>query len=253
MNQNKADNVRQIFSSIAKRYDVCNTILSLGLDYLWRKRAVKMVELSQGARALDLCAGTGSFVPFLSKDSALVVGVDFCAEMLEVAVERCSKFNNFLPIQADALKLPFRDDCFDTITVGFGVRNISDLTSSLGEMARVIKPEGRVAILETGQPKNSFLCFLYKLYHRFYLQLLGGFVSGNKEAYRYFTASSLSFPSGEEFENLLPGTGFKLIKRRALLGGIAYIYVLETEEHHGKRGGMSGAEFEQSNSTLKSS
>ena len=220
--------VRTMFASIASRYDLMNSILSLGIHKIWKRSFVARAKNLQPKSVLDLCTGTGDLLPGLAVCSEKVVGADFCAEMLELSEPKVSHFSNVELKIADAMNLIFASKSFDLVTVAFGVRNFQDLERGLLEIRRVLKDGGSLLVLEFGQPKNIVFKKIYDLYSTLVLPLLGRLIAGNKEAYSYLKTSASAFPCREDFLDILLKCGFHKGEYRALTGGIAYIYSATT-------------------------
>lgn len=214
--------VRDIFSRISSSYDLNNTLLSAGLHWRWKRLLLAGLSAAPGALVLDLCTGTGDLLTLLPR-STRAVGVDFCPQMLMQAARKLEQRDAKL-IQADALRLPFPDRCFDGVTVAFGLRNLADLDVGFAEARRVLKPGGRFCALEFGQPEGRVLRPLFLFYSRFVLPLIGGAVSGDRDAYAYLHESLWQFPCGGLFCRRLTGHGFQMEQVRELCGGIAYLY-----------------------------
>jgi len=214
-----------MFSDIAPTYDQANHALSFNKDIQWRKEAVK--QLLKGdfkpTRVLDLCAGTGDFALTVKElvPGAQVLMADFAKPMLKLAQDKSKGKDGLSLIQTDALKLPFQDYSFDAVVCGFGVRNLDSLEAGLKEIARVLKPGGRVVILEFFKPTG----FLTKLAYTFYVSSIvpirGGAVSKNKEAYEYLQQSAKDFSSLDEFQQLMGKCGFKEVSAETKTMGIA--------------------------------
>ena len=171
MKTNKEIYVQQIFSSIAKRYDFLNSLLSLNLDRSWREFAVRLSVTSTDSRVLDVCTGTGEFAIAYAEEigqHASILSTDFCFNMLAVGQEKFKKrdLSFFIPIEADTLSLPFQDGAFDIVSVGFGIRNVSHLRKGLSEMIRVTAPGGRVVVLEFTQPVMPIVKHVYYFYFK---------------------------------------------------------------------------------------
>jgi demethylmenaquinone methyltransferase / 2-methoxy-6-polyprenyl-1,4-benzoquinol methylase len=210
--------VREMFASIAGRYEVTNNVLSFGIHHLWRMKLAK--TLLGGSEILDLATGTGSMIPYVNKKFSKITAADFCKEMLENA----KPYPRTTYILADALSLPFGAERFDAVTVGFGVRNFSDLEVGLKEIFRVLKTGGQLVILEFGKPKSSVVNKCFSLYSKHFLTNVGYLMTGNKEAYEYLPETSAAFPSGEEFLTILKQIGFKNCSFISLSAGVAYLY-----------------------------
>ncbi len=217
--------VREMFGSIAEKYDITNTALSMGMHHLWKRGLIGMSSGGVSKVALDLCTGTGDLLPRLEKKFGKVVGADFCGPMLKVAAERFNgESKRFELVEADAMALPFPDQTFDTVTVSFGVRNFRDLKVGLIEIKRVLKKEGEVLILEFGQPSGFIFGPLFRFYSKYIIPLIGGALTGNKQAYTYLPETSKNFPCGQQFAEVLTGVGFTTVSVRPCSFGIAYIY-----------------------------
>ncbi len=223
----RADRVRELFSAIAHRYDLLNDLQSLGLHRRWKRRLVRCLACPPGGRALDLCCGTGDVSRALAENGACVVGLDFSAPMLQVAADRLAlptragagSVNSVRLVQGDALCLPFADDCFDAITISYGLRNLADLGGGLREMSRVARPGGRLGILDFGAPSNTLWRPVYFTYLRLGVPLLGRWFCGDAEAYRYILESLRHFPSPQAIATELERAGWINPVATRLLGG----------------------------------
>ena len=224
-----ATEVRDMFDRIAPRYDLMNRLMSGGLDGRWRKLAASVADVSLGSRALDVCCGTGDLAFELADrvgPTGSVVGVDFSEQMLERATAKATAKSVPATFQvADALDLPFEDDSLDAATVAFGARNLSDLDRGLAEMARVVRPGGRVVVLEITTPKR--LRMLNGLWFDRVVPRLGGLVGGDRAAYRYLPASAKRFPEPLELAQHMSDAGLTEIRWRPFMGGIVAL-------HHGR-------------------
>jgi demethylmenaquinone methyltransferase / 2-methoxy-6-polyprenyl-1,4-benzoquinol methylase len=221
--------VRQMFSSIATRYDVTNEVMSLGVHRLWRRAAVRYSGAKEGDRVLDCATGTGDLALAFKRKvgaSGQVVGTDFCPEMLQSAPAKASAAGLVVDFQvADALALPFADDSFDVASIAFGIRNVDDPVRCLKEMARVVRPGGRVVVLEFGQPRGLFGA-LFRLYAKTIMPAIGGLLTGNRAAYEYLPRTAAAFPSGEQFVALVDQAGaFQERVAHPLTFGTSYVYV----------------------------
>jgi demethylmenaquinone methyltransferase / 2-methoxy-6-polyprenyl-1,4-benzoquinol methylase len=227
--QRDPEAVRRMFSGIAPRYDRGNTLMTLGLDGLWRSRVVAQCGLRPGDRAVDLACGTAEIALRLKRrvgPGGAVCAVDFSAPMLEVARRKAAHRGLSLDlIQADILRLPLPDGGFDAATIGFGVRNVSDPPACLGELARVVRPGGRVVILETGQPAAAAARWLLAGPGRWWMRLTGGLGSGDVAGYDYLHRTTLNFPSGEQFTALMRASGaYSAVRAWPQLLGAVWIY-----------------------------
>ena len=219
--------VQGMFGSIAKRYDLANRVLSLGIDRYWRWRMLRHLELPESEQVLDLCTGTGDLLFALRKrvSYAGVVGVDFCYPMLEQARLRFDSEDERFLAQGDALQLPFADQQFDAVTVAFGVRNFNNLEAGLSEILRVLRRGGQLLVLEFGRPKLPVFAQVFRCYSTFLMPRIGEFLTGNRAAYEYLPDTAEHFPCGEEFAAVLRRTGFEVKKIEMLTLGIAFMYV----------------------------
>jgi demethylmenaquinone methyltransferase/2-methoxy-6-polyprenyl-1,4-benzoquinol methylase len=221
--------VRGIFTAIAPRYDLLNHLLSLNVDRRWRRQAVKLLrwERAPDGRYLDLCAGTLDLAATLGSAPSFrgrVIGVDFVKPMLELGRAKSAAV---IPLNADALELPFRDGLFDGATVGFGVRNLADLEAGLVEAARVLKPGARLVILEFTTPAKQPLRSLYLYYFRRVLPFIGRLVSKHTTAYTYLPESVLGFPEPDVLAARMRNAGFANVSYETLFGGICALHVGE--------------------------
>lgn len=224
-----SEQVRTMFASIAPRYDITNTILSLGIHHLWRKKAVRVSGASTGMRVLDCATGTGDLALEFKKavgNEGFVLGTDFCAEMMDTAPAKASKQQLTVQFEvADATALPYEDNSFDVASISFGIRNVDDPVQCLNELARVVKPNGVVVVIEFGQP-IGFFGKLYEFHSRYIIPFIGGILTGNRQAYEYLPKTAAAFPAGENFVQMMKNTQrFQSQKAIPLTGSIAYIYL----------------------------
>ena len=213
-----SDDVRGMFDRIAPVYDVMNHVMTAGLDRSWRRLTVEAV-VQPGDRVLDACCGTGDLGLAAEREGGIVTGLDFSARMLERARR---KSDSIVWVEGDLLALPFDDVSFDTATVGFGVRNVSDLEAALAELHRVLRPGGRLAILEITRPRGILKPF-FSLWFDRVVPLLGKVLPGGR-AYTYLPASVRRFPGAEELEALLETHGFERVRFRLLGGSIVALH-----------------------------
>lgn len=221
--------VREMFSSIATKYDVTNEVLSFGIHRLWRRKAVRLSTAKEGDRVLDCASGTGDLALAFKRKvgaSGRVVGTDFCPEMLESAPAKAEKAGLQVDFQvADAMDLPFAADSFDVASISFGIRNVDDPVKCLKEMARVVRPGGHVVVLEFGQPTGAFGA-LFRFYSKTVMPTIGGLLTGNRAAYQYLPKTSAAFPAGDKFLELMDQSGAYAAKSaHPLTFGTAYVYV----------------------------
>ena len=209
-----------MFDRIAGVYDLMNAVMTAGMHQRWRERAVQLAQVGPGSRALDVATGTGDLAVALRAEGAEVVGCDFSEEMLERArrKEPSARFE-----WADALDLPYEDDSFDAATVGFGARNFSDLGRGLGEMARVVRPGGRVVVLEITTPQKPPLSTFFALWFDRVVPTLGR-LAGEETAYSYLPSSVKRFPDPEALAGELAAAGLEDIRWVLTAGGIIAIH-----------------------------
>jgi demethylmenaquinone methyltransferase/2-methoxy-6-polyprenyl-1,4-benzoquinol methylase len=218
-----------MFDAIAKRYDLLNHVLSAGLDTRWRARAIRDAGLAPDARVLDLCTGTADLAIAAAAASprARVLGVDFAGAMLAIGLEklRARRLDARITlVRGDATRIPVRDAWADAATIGFGIRNVAEPEAALRELARTIKPGGRLVILEFGEPVIPGIRSLYNWYFRFVLPQLGKLVSKHQSAYSYLPASVGSFPPPARFAATISSHGFRDVRAVPLTFGIVYLY-----------------------------
>jgi demethylmenaquinone methyltransferase/2-methoxy-6-polyprenyl-1,4-benzoquinol methylase len=213
------DAVRSMFDRISPVYDAMNRTMTMGLDQRWRRATVAAV-VQPGDRVLDACCGTGDLAVAALQAGATVTGLDFSERMLERARRKSDEIDW---VQGDAEKLPFEDASFDAATVGFGVRNLADLERGLAELRRVLRPGGRVAILEITKP-SGLLAPFYRLWFDGFVPLLGKVLPGGS-AYTYLPASVRRFPGPDQLAGLLRGAGFDDVRWRTFAGGIVALHI----------------------------
>jgi demethylmenaquinone methyltransferase/2-methoxy-6-polyprenyl-1,4-benzoquinol methylase len=213
-----ADGVRGMFDRIAPVYDVMNRLMTAGLDRAWRRETVEAV-VGPGDRVLDACCGTGDLAIAGEREGGIVTGLDFSPRMLERARRKSS---TIAWVRGDLLELPFADTSFDAATVGFGVRNVTDLELALRQLRRVLRPGGRLAILEITQPRGLLRPF-FRLWFDVLVPLAGRVLPGGS-AYTYLPASVRRFPAAEELARLIEQAGFEQVRVRSLGGSIVALH-----------------------------
>ncbi|HLK64883.1 MAG TPA: bifunctional demethylmenaquinone methyltransferase/2-methoxy-6-polyprenyl-1,4-benzoquinol methylase UbiE [Bryobacteraceae bacterium] len=229
--QEAANWVRGMFGRVAHRYDLANHLLSLNIDRLWRARTVRRVRPildRSDARVLDICCGTGDLVLALSRGVRAgrpVLGSDFCHPMMTAARDKVAQRGaRAVLFESDALRLPVRDASLDLITVAFGFRNLANYESGLREMRRALRPGGVAAILEFSQPPNRIFAALYNWYSRRLLPLIGGALSGSRDAYQYLPESVRKFPTAPQLAADMQRAGFDEVTYEYWTGGIVALH-----------------------------
>ena len=230
--QTKKEEVREMFDNIAPKYDLLNHTLSMSIDRVWRRRVVNEVRRTKPRRILDVATGTGDLAIAMARRirDVQVLGVDLSEQMLAVArrkIEARGLDGRIVLDRGDAERLAVADASVDVATVAFGVRNFGDLGAGLRELARTIKPGGKVVILEFSRPRNRVFRALYEFYSYKILPRIGGLVSRDKRAYEYLPASVGEFPAPEEFMAMMARAGFRNCRARSQSFGIAQIYIGE--------------------------
>ena len=228
-NKGKKEQVRDMFNNISPKYDFLNHFLSLGIDILWRNRLIRIMKKQQPQSILDVATGTGDLAITASKiNPEKIIGVDIAEGMLEVGKIKLRKKNleKLISLEkGDSENLQFSDLSFDAAMVAFGVRNFEDLNKGLCEMQRVLKPGGKIYVLEFSKPTRFPIKQLYSFYFKFILPLIGRMVSKHNEAYTYLPDSVQEFPFGQAFLDHLIKAGFRETEVRSLSFGIASIYI----------------------------
>ena len=227
----KKEKVQEMFNGIAPRYDLLNHLLSMGIDKSWRRKAMRELEGGRRGTVLDIACGTGDFsIEALRHGVERVVGADISENMLAVAREKAREkgLEDRLEFRyGDSENLDFEDGTFDAVTVAFGVRNFEHLERGLAEMCRVLRPGGKVVVLEFSTPERFPMKQLYRFYFKQILPRVGGLVSGDREAYEYLPASVFAFPQGDRFLQIMRSCGYKNVAQRRLTFGIASLYTGE--------------------------
>jgi len=221
----KKQNVKRIFDSIAFRYDLLNHLLSFGLDFHWRKKALKLSSLSKESKLLDIACGTGDFAITAKKIGVNnITGADFSKQMLELFSKKV-KWSKGKTVQMVAEKIPFKDNSFSNIIVAFGVRNFYDLLEGFNSFHRILQPEGKATILEFRLPSNKIIKLIYKLYFKRILPFIGGIISGDKEAYNYLPSSVEEFDEKIDLTELLYKAGFSKVETHNLTLGTVQVVI----------------------------
>ena len=229
----KKENIQNMFDGIAPSYDKLNHMMSLGVDRLWRRRAVKELVDGSCQKILDVACGTGDSTIELAKKAgsgSTVIGVDISSGMMEPLMRKAAKAGVHDRIHlkvADGTDLPYADGSFHAVTCSFGIRNFEDKAKGLKEFHRVLKDGGKLVILELSVPDNRRLRKLYNIYFMRVMPWIGGMVSGNKEAYKYLPASVQAFPAPEKFCGMICDAGFRGVRFRTLSFGLCRMFIAE--------------------------
>jgi demethylmenaquinone methyltransferase/2-methoxy-6-polyprenyl-1,4-benzoquinol methylase len=216
--EEKARAVRRLFDTISPRYDLVNRVMTFGMDRGWRRRTARELALTPGSRVFDLACGTGDLCRELAAAGHRPVGFDFSHGMLLAARTEAPL------VEADILRLPVGDACADGITCGFALRNVVSLEALFGEVARVVRPGGRISLLETGEPAGRWMRLGHRLYFRWVVPAIGGLLS-NREAYSYLPRSTAYLPRPDELLWMLRVAGFPDARRLPLAGGVTQLFV----------------------------
>lgn len=230
-NKSKKEEVAEMFNNISGKYDFLNHFLSVGIDRIWRKKAVNQLRAIQPKKMLDIATGTGDFaLELLKLKPELIVGIDISEGMLNVGKQKMIKkgVDKIVKLQlGDSEKIEFEDEYFDAVTVSFGVRNFENLSNGLSEMLRVTRKGGKIVILEFSKPKKFPVKQYYAFHSKYIIPFFGKMFSKDKSAYTYLPESVAAFPEGKDFENIMNSLGYKNVKSSLCSGGIATIYVGE--------------------------
>jgi len=226
--QSKKEEVTSMFDNIAHRYDFMNHFLSLGIDRIWRRKAVHSLKAIEPKIILDIATGTGDFaIALLTLKPKKIIGMDISKGMLEVGKKKMQdrKIDHIIDMQhGDSENLPFEDGTFDAVTVAFGVRNFENLKQGLLEMLRVTRIGGKIVILEFSKPKKFPVKQSFAIYSKYVIPFFGKNIAKDEKAYAYLPESVSVFPEGEEFTDILSELGYKSVKAQTVSGGIATLY-----------------------------
>ncbi|UXS35880.1 demethylmenaquinone methyltransferase [Staphylococcus delphini] len=230
MTKNKANKaqVHEVFQNISGKYDRLNNIISFEQHKVWRKKVMKEMNVQAGTIALDVCCGTADWTIALSQavgPEGEVTGLDFSENMLKVGEEKTAHMDNIRLVQGDAMALPFDDNAFDYVTIGFGLRNIPDYSKALSEMYRVLKPGGMAVCLETSQPTMPVFKQGYRLYFKFVMPIFGKIFAKSKQEYEWLQQSAFDFPDRETLKKMFEDVNFEIVKVRSFTGGVAAMHL----------------------------
>ncbi|MGJ9456819.1 demethylmenaquinone methyltransferase [Oceanobacillus sp. CF4.6] len=226
----KEERVHNVFEKIYPKYDTMNSIISFQRHKAWRKDIMKRMSVEQGSRALDVCCGTGDWSVALARVVGIegsVTGLDFSKNMLSVAEKKKEELNldQLELIHGNAMELPFEDNSFDYVTIGFGLRNVPDYMTVLKEMHRVVKPGGKVVCLETSQPTLIGFRQAYYLYFRFIMPVLGRLFAKSYKEYSWLQESAKDFPGKKELKQMFLDAGFSSVDVQSYTGGVAAMHM----------------------------
>lgn len=230
MAQTKEERVHQVFQSIYKKYDVMNSVISFQRHKAWRKDTMRIMNVKKGATALDVCCGTADWTIALAEavgPEGVVYGLDFSENMLKVGQEKvqAGNFRNITLVHGNAMELPFDDQTFDYVTIGFGLRNVPDYMQVLREMHRVLKPGGMVVCLETSHPTIPVFKQIYFFYFKHIMPLFGKIFAKSYEEYLWLQESTMNFPGREELAKMFEAAGFTKIRVKPYSGGVAAMHL----------------------------
>jgi demethylmenaquinone methyltransferase/2-methoxy-6-polyprenyl-1,4-benzoquinol methylase len=229
--EEKKGRVRDIFSSVADKYDLMNDLMSFGTHRLWKKFVIEKTRLRPGESAIDVAGGTGDLAMLMAREvgeDGRVVVYDINMEMISIGRDKCIDrgfVKNIEFVQGDAEAIGFDDNTFHCATIGFGIRNVTHLETALGELMRVVKPGSRVICLEFSHPTSRIFGKLYDIYSFKVIPEIGNLVTGNREAYTYLPESIRKFPSQEEFKKMMEDIGLFKVRYYNLFNGIAAVHV----------------------------
>lgn len=230
MQQSKEERVHRVFEKIYKNYDRMNSVISFNRHIAWRKETMRRMNVKKGSYALDVCCGTGDWTLALGEavgQNGKVIGLDFSRNMLSIGEEKAKErqFSNISFIHGNAMDLPFPENEFDYVTIGFGLRNVPDYMQVLSEMYRVLKPGGMVVCLETSQPTLIGFKQLYYFYFRFIMPLFGKIFAKSYEEYSWLQESARQFPGMKELKKMFEQTGFINVEVKPFTGGVAAMHL----------------------------
>ena len=223
------NNTKEMFDSISKEYDFINNLITFGSHKKWKKQIVNISKKNKPKQILDLATGTADIaIELTSIENCKITGLDISSKMLSIGQTKINKLKlnrNISLEEGDAENLKFNDATFDVVTIGYGVRNFTNLKNSLNEIYRVLKKDGLLIVLETSLPTNPLMSFFYNIHTKFYVRLIGKIFSNNSNAYNYLESSAKTFPYGEEFKKILQKLNFKDISSKIKLFGASTIYI----------------------------
>lgn len=228
--QSKEEHVHNVFEKIYSNYDSMNSIISFQRHKAWRKDVMERMQVARDTKALDVCCGTGDWAISIANEvgsAGKVYGLDFSDNMLSVAKEKNAELglSQLEFVQGNAMELPFEDNSFDYVTIGFGLRNVPDYLTVLKEMYRVVKPGGKVVCLETSQPTLPVFRQLYYLYFRFVMPLFGRLIAKSYKEYAWLHESAKDFPDKTKLQKMFLDSGFSHVRVKSYTGGVAAMHM----------------------------
>jgi len=226
----KEERVHHVFENIYTKYDSMNSIISFQRHKAWRKDTMKRMNVQAGEMALDVCCGTGDWSISLAEavgETGKVIGLDFSKNMLSIAEEKKNdlQLNQLELVHGNAMELPYEDNCFDYVTIGFGLRNVPDYMTVLKEMHRVVKPGGKVVCIETSQPTLIGYRQAYYFYFRFIMPVLGKLIAKSYKEYSWLQESAKDFPGKKELKQMFLEAGFNKVEMKSYTGGVAAMHM----------------------------
>ena len=226
--QEKQEHVYEVFQNISTKYDKLNDIISFNQHKSWRKYTMKQMKVKKGSKALDVCCGTGDWTIQMSEavgPNGDVTGLDFSENMLAVGKEKTKDISNIKLVHGNAMDLPFEDNTFDYVTIGFGLRNVPDYQVALSEMHRVLKPGGMMVVLETSHPTAPIFKQGYQVYFKYVMPLFGKLFAKSMSEYSWLQESAFNFPNKYDLARMIANVGFKNIKIKAFTGGVSAMHL----------------------------
>lgn len=230
MQQSKEQRVHGVFEKIYKNYDQMNSVISFQRHKAWRKDTMKRMNVQKGTKALDVCCGTADWTLAMAEavgETGEAVGLDFSQNMLKIGEEKVknSPFSNIALLHGNAMELPFEDNSFDYVTIGFGLRNVPDYLQVLKEMQRVVKPGGKVVCLETSQPTMIGYRQMYLLYFKYIMPALGKMVAKSYDEYSWLQESARDFPGQKQLADMFREAGLTDVEVKSYTGGVAAMHL----------------------------
>lgn len=233
MHESKEERVHKVFEKIYSNYDKMNSVISFKQHLKWRNETMRRMNVQEGKSALDVCCGTADWTIALADavgPSGKVIGLDFSKNMLKIGQEKVKDYNNITLVHGNAMELPFEDNSFDYVTIGFGLRNVPDYLQVLSEMNRVLKPGGMAVCLETSQPTMFGFKQLYYFYFRFIMPLFGRIFAKSYKEYSWLQESARDFPGAKQLAKMFEQAGLKKVYFKQFSGGVAAVHFGFKEE-----------------------